>query len=38
MIWKEYYEDLYNIYIQEQVAVHLYSFVGFGEATTSEES
>ena len=27
-IWKEHYEDLYNIDIQEQVAVHLCGFYG----------
>ena len=25
-IWKEYFEDLYNIDTQEQVAVHMYGF------------
>ena len=27
-IWKEYYENLYNINTQEQVAVHLCGFDG----------
>ena len=27
-IWKEYYENLYNIDNQEQVAVHSYGFDG----------
>ena len=27
-IWKEYFEDLYNIDTQEQVAVHMCSFDG----------
>ena len=27
-IWKEYFEDLYNIYIQEQIAVHMSGFYG----------
>ena len=27
-IWKEYYEDLYNIDTQEQVAVHMCGFDG----------
>ena len=27
-IWKEYYEDLYNIDIQEQVAVYMCGFDG----------
>ena len=27
-IWKEYYEDLYNIDTQEQVAVHMFGFDG----------
>ena len=27
-IWKEYFEDLYNIDAQEQVAVHMCSFNG----------
>ena len=27
-IWKEYYEDLYNINTQEQIAVHLCGFDG----------
>ena len=27
-IWKEYYEDLYNIDIQEQVAIHMCGFNG----------
>ena len=26
--WKEYYEDLYNIYTQEQVAVYMCGFIG----------
>ena len=26
MIWKDYFKDLYNIYSQEQVAVHMCSF------------
>ena len=33
-VWKEYFEDLYNIDTQEQVAVQL----TFREVTTSEES
>ena len=33
-IWNEYFEDLYNIDIQEKVAVHM----GFGEVTISEEN
>ena len=37
-IWKEYLEDLYNIYTQEQVAVHVLALTGFGDETTSEES
>ena len=28
MIWKEYFEDLYNINAQEEVAVHMYGFDG----------
>ena len=28
MIWNEYYEDLYNIDTQEQVAVHMRGFDG----------
>ena len=27
-IWKEYFEDLYNAYTREQVAVHMYGFDG----------
>ena len=27
-IWKEYFENLYNIYIQEQIAVQMYGFDG----------
>ena len=27
-IWKEYYENLYNIDTQEQVAAHIYGFDG----------
>ena len=27
-IWKEYFEDLYNIYTQEQVAIHMCGFYG----------
>ena len=37
-IWKEYYEDLYNIDTQEQVAVQLCGFDGVRRAATSEES
>ena len=39
-IWKEYYEDLYKIDIQEQVAVQstCVALMEFGEGTTSEES
>ena len=36
--WREYYEDLYNIDTQEQVAVHMCGFDGVRRATTSEES
>ena len=28
MIWKEYYEDLYNIDAEEQVTVHMCRFDG----------
>ena len=28
MIWKEYFEDMYNIGTQEQVAVHMCAFDG----------
>ena len=27
-IWKEYFEELYNVYTQEQVAVHMCGFDG----------
>ena len=27
-IWKQHYEDLYNLDTQEQVAVHMYGFDG----------
>ena len=37
-IWKEYYEDLYNIDTQELVAVTCVALKEFGEVTTSEES
>ena len=37
-IWKEYFEDLYNIDTQEQDAVHMCGKMGFGQVTTSEES
>ena len=33
-IWKEYFEDLYNIFTQEEVAVYM---MGFGEVTTSDD-
>ena len=29
-LWKEYFEDLYNIDIEEQVAVHMCGFDGIG--------
>ena len=31
-VWKECYEDLYNIDTQEQVAVHMYGFGGVQRA------
>ena len=34
-IWKEHYEELYNIDTQEQVAVHMGGLMEFGEATAS---
>ena len=37
-ILKEYFEDQYNIDIQEQVAVHMCGFDGIRELTTSEKS
>ena len=37
-IWKEYFEVLYNIDTQEEVAVHMCGLMGFGEVTTSEEN
>ena len=37
-IWKEYFENLYNIDSQQQVAVHICRFDRVVEATTSEES
>ena len=37
-IWKEYYEDLYNIDTQEQVEFTSVALMEFGKATTSEES
>ena len=37
-IWKEYFEGLYNIDNQEEVAVHMSGFDGIGEVTTLEES
>ena len=37
-IWKENFEDMYNIETQEQVAVHMCDFDGFGEVTASEEN
>ena len=27
-IWKDYFEDLYNLVTQEEVAVHMYGFGG----------
>ena len=37
-IWKEYFEDLYNIETQKQVGVHMCGFGGIRRGTTSEES
>ena len=37
-IWNDYFEDLYNIKIQEHIAVHMCSLMGFREVTTSEKS
>ena len=36
--WREYFEDLYNIYTREQVAATCVALMGFGEVITSEES
>ena len=36
MIWNEYYEDLYNIDTQEQVAVQCLALMEFREATLEE--
>ena len=36
--WREYFEDLYNIYIREQVAATCVALMGFGEVITWEES
>ena len=38
MIWKEYFEDLYNINTQEEVAVYMCGLMGLREETTSKES
>ena len=35
-IWNEYFEYLYNIYTQEQVASTCMALMGFGKATTKE--
>ena len=37
-IWKEYFEDMYNIDTQEEVAVHMCGFDGIWRVTTLEES
>ena len=37
-IWKKYFEDLYNIDTQEQIAVQMWGFDGIQKVTTSEES
>ena len=37
-IWKDYFEDLYNIDTQEQIAVPIWALMAFGEVNTSEES
>ena len=37
-IWKEYFEELYNIDPREQVPIHMCDLIGFEEVTTSEES
>ena len=37
-IWKEYFEDLYNIDTEEQVAVHMYGFDGIRRGNYLEPS
>ena len=37
-IWKEYFEDLYNIVLKKRLQSTCVALMGFGEATTSEES
>ena len=37
-IWKEYFEDLYNIDTQERLEFTCVALIEFGDVTTSEES
>ena len=37
-IWKDYFQDLYDINIQEEVAIHMRGFMIFRKVTTLEES